>query len=325
MNTITICYSTHRIETLELTARMMEDHDVIILEEPFHPDFSRMLAGDIDIEDHLLGLDLGYPRFTHEQYKILCRFHDRGKEIIQIEPYLEHLTELQYFFADGHLPDEVEQGTVKFSVYQTEKKATGTLLDFYEKSRGKDFSKTLSIMNDFARADGARFLLRDTLRAQQILKTIVPGKDVYVEAGTIHLELYHLLIKQLRKSWHVRIHSVDKESIGLLGRKGSLYSPGDSLTVQYMRGRKVKRARWELLCAQSLIYSLIAVKDELDDANGDFPHTSSDLDALQMAKQLSLAECEFLFSRIRPLSPAYGFAEVKRHLRDRKNSPRLRN
>lgn len=325
MNTITVCYSTHRIETLDLTSQMMARHDVIILEEAFHPDFSRMLAGDISIEDHTLELDLGYPRFTREQYKLLCGFYKQGKEILQIEPYLERLTELQYFFADGHSPDEVEPGTVKFSVYQTEKKATGTLLEFYRKSKEKDFSKTLSIMNEFARADGARFLLRDKLRAQQILKTITPGKDVYVEAGTIHLELYLLLIKKLRGSWNIRTHSVDRELIQRLGRKGSLYSPGDSLTLQYMRGRKVKRNKWELLCAQSLIYSLIAVKDELDDANSDYPHTNSDLDALQMAKQLSLEECEFLFTRIRPLSPAYGYAEVKRHLRDRKSAPLLRN
>ena len=63
MNTITICYSTHRLETLELTARIMHEHDVIILEEPIHVDFSEVLKGNVEIEEHLLELDTGYPEF----------------------------------------------------------------------------------------------------------------------------------------------------------------------------------------------------------------------------------------------------------------------
>jgi len=34
MDNITICYSTHRPETLNLTARIIENFDIIILEEP---------------------------------------------------------------------------------------------------------------------------------------------------------------------------------------------------------------------------------------------------------------------------------------------------
>ena len=99
MDNITICYSTHRPETLSLTARIIENFDIIILEEPPHSDFSNVLNGTIDITEHLLGLDLGYPAFTAGQYRLLREFHRRGKQIQQIEPYLEELLQIQYFFA----------------------------------------------------------------------------------------------------------------------------------------------------------------------------------------------------------------------------------
>ncbi len=314
MNTITICYSTHRLETLELTTRIMADHDVIILEEPFHPDFSKMLAGEIDIDEHLLELDLGYPQFTLAQYKLLQQFAQNGKQILQVEPYLEHLIRLQYFFADGHSPAEVVPSTIEHAVYCAEREATGTLLDFYEKSRGKDFSRILSSMNAFAKTDGARFLLRDSLRAQKIMDIIVSGKNVYIEAGTIHLELCRLLIKKLRGTWNIKIHSVDQESIQLLHRRGNLYSPGDSLTVQYMWGRKMDQLKWELLCAQSLIYSIISEKEELHGAAGDFPHTLSDLNAIQSVKQLSLDDCKNLYRQIRDLPTSTALTKVQTHL-----------
>ena len=58
MKKLTVCYSIHRPETLSLTARVMEQHQVIILEEPPHEDFSRVLSGHIPLEEHLLELDV---------------------------------------------------------------------------------------------------------------------------------------------------------------------------------------------------------------------------------------------------------------------------
>ena len=75
-----------------------------------------MLNGTIDIKEHLLELDVGYPAFTAGQYRLLQEFHRSGKQIRQIEPYLEKLLRIQYFFADDHDPEEIEPGTVAHSV-----------------------------------------------------------------------------------------------------------------------------------------------------------------------------------------------------------------
>lgn len=95
MQNITLCYSTHRPETLALTARIMNDHDVIVLEEPLHPDFHKALGGAVKLEDHLLELDIDYPDFALGQYQQLQQFYKAGKEILQIEPYFDHLLSIE--------------------------------------------------------------------------------------------------------------------------------------------------------------------------------------------------------------------------------------
>jgi len=127
-----------------------------------------VLNGTIDIKEHLLELDVGYPAFTAGQYRLLQEFHRSGKQIRQIEPYLEELLRIQYFLADDHDPEEIEPGTVAHSVYLAERDATGALIDYYKEVRGDNFLKILSTMNAFAKADAARFVLRDALWAAQM-------------------------------------------------------------------------------------------------------------------------------------------------------------
>jgi hypothetical protein len=315
MDNITICYSTHRPETLALTARIIENFDIIILEEPPHRDFSRVLDGTIDIEEHLLGLDVGYPAFTAGQYRLLREFHKSGKEIRQIEPYLEELLAIQYFFADDHQPDEIEPGTVAHSVYSGERLATRTLIDYYKEVRGDNFFKILSTMNAFAKADAERFILRDALRAKHILRELTSGKNTYIEAGSIHLLLGQLIAKGLGKNQHLTIHSIDKEVIQLLGNQGDLFSPGDELTLGYIFGKTIEEPQWQRLCSQALLYSKTIRTEEISGGDVEFPHTQNELETISMVKDLSVATCETLFQRIRSL-PAKQAAEIVRNYRN---------
>ena len=302
MNKITICYSTHRPETLELTARIMEKHDVIILEEPHHVDFPKVLKGSIQLDEHLLELDLGYPKFTANQYRLLQQFSNAGKQILQVEPYLDHLLRIQYFLAEGHTPDEIKPNTIDYSVYCAERDATGKLINYYNEVRGDDFKKILFTMNAFAMADAARFVLRDTLRVEGLLHVLEQGKDTYIETGSIHLLLYRLLARELSNKWHLHIHSVDRQAIKILNRKGTIFSPGDKLTLYYIWGRNVSRAKWEMQCAQSLIYSKVSIKEEILDGDSKFPHTSNELESIATVKQLSTETCRILFQQIRSLT-----------------------
>lgn len=317
MNKITVCYSTHRPETLGLTARIMHEHDVIILEEPAHLDFAKVLSGSVEIKEHLLELDLEYPEFTAGQYRLLQQFSRAGKKIVQVEPYLEHLLCIQYFLAEGHSPDEIEPNTVDYLVYSAERETTRMLIDYYKEVRGDDFSKILFTMNAFAMADAARFVLRDSLRVDRILDVLDHGKDSYIEAGSIHLLLYRLLAQKLSKEWRLQQHSVDREAIKILNRKGNLFSPGDHLTLLYIWGRKVNRQKWANDCAQSLIYSKIIKTEEILEDGTKFPHTSNELESIATVKQLSTETCRILFQRIRSLSSQEAVDVVKAYLKRR--------
>lgn len=302
MNDITICYSTHRPETLGLTTRIMREYDLILLEEPVHPDFSNILNGTIELEEYVLELDAGYPAFTLGQYRLLQELHALGKEILQVEPYLDHLLNIQFFLAEDHSPDEIQVNTVSHSVYCAERAATGLLIDYYKTVQGSDFELILSTMNSFAQADAARFVLRDSLRAERIVELVIPGKTMYIEAGSIHLLLYTLLRQKLPQDLHLRLHSIDKEAIKILHLRGSIFSPGDQLTLMYIYGRKVRQVTWQLLCAQSLIYSKIIQKEELWDDGIQFPHTENEITSITAVKQLAIEDCRVLFQQIRRLS-----------------------
>lgn len=320
MNKITICYSTHRLETLGLTARIMHENDVIILEEPAHVDFSHLLNGDIDIHEHMLELDVGYPEFTASQYRLLQQMSKAGKQIIQVEPYLDHLLDIQYFLAEGHSPDEIQPDSIAYSVYTAEKIATGLLISYYKEVRGENYSKILSTMNAFAQADAARFVLRDSLRAEGIRKILEQGKDIYIEAGSIHLLLYQLLAKDLSKEWNLHIHSVDRETIKILNNTGNLFNPGDILTLSYIWGQNISQAQWEQKCAQSLIYSKIVKKEEKCGTDARFPHTRNELESIASVEQLSTETCILLFQEIRWLSSDEAAEFVRNYLRKPKRA-----
>lgn len=302
MSKITVCYSTHRPETLGFAGRVMGDHDVIILEEPPHAEFSEVMAGTVALDQHLLELDVGYPLFTLGQYRLLQQLYKAGRKIEQIEPYLEHLLAIQYYLAENHSPEDIEPATVGHAVYCAEREATGALIDYYREVRGSDFEKILTAMNSFAKADAARFILRDSLRAKDILATLVYGKSTYVEAGSIHLLLYKLLAENLSADWSLHVHSVDREVMKILGHEGGPFSPGDELTLDYIHGRTVAKNRWALLCARALIYSKVVSKAEMSGSDGEFPHTRNEIESIAAVKHLSLDRCRTLFGQIRSLS-----------------------
>jgi hypothetical protein len=302
MQNITLCYSSHRPETLALTTRIMENHERIILEEPSHPDFYRALNGTVNLESHLLELDSEYPAFTLAQYRLFQQFFKAGVEILQIEPYFDHLLSIHDFFAEGHSPDDIPSSTPIHEVYCAERDATKTLIDYYNGVRGDDFLKILTSMNSFAMADARRFILRDSLRAKRIVEALIPGKDTYIEAGSIHLLLKRLLRKNLLKGWRLKVHDTDGQAVKMLNLQGSLFSPGDELTLDYIFGRPVSRQQWLLRCAQALIYSKIIHKEEISSGDGEFPHTRNEIRSIAVVKELSIEKCKILFQRIRSLS-----------------------
>ena len=313
MHDITLCHSSHRPETLALTARLMKDHKVILLEEPFHPDFHKALGGEVELEEHLLELDSEYPAFTLGQYRLLQRFFKAGKEILQIEPYFDLLLWIQHFLVGDHGPEDIPPNTPAHAVYCAEHEATKTLIEYYRNVRGDNFPEILAAMNSFAIADARRFALRDSLRAKGIFEVLTPGKNTYIEAGSIHLLLRELLAKNLPRGWRLRTLDIDAETVKKLNLEGSLFSPGDELTLDYIFGRAVSRHKWQLCCAQSLIYSKIVTKEEISSSDCGFPHIRNEIESIAAVKKLSINNCRTLFQRIRSLSSVEAAAVTARY------------
>jgi hypothetical protein len=176
---ITVGLSSHRIESLRFAKRLMEDHDVIILEEAPNPKFMDMLNKRISIKGYIEEEDMGFPEFSNRMYLLLRRFSKNGKKILQIEPYMERLMEIYRMFSEGKEPSDILKVARMKKVYEIERKVTGTLLHYYESTRKDSFSKVIEAVKKFARTDAERFCLRDKMRADLFLEN--PRSDSWKE------------------------------------------------------------------------------------------------------------------------------------------------
>ena len=311
---MTIAYANHRPETLPLSQALMQEHQAIILEEPPHPLFPQMLRGKVAVEDYLLDQDVEYPAFSQRQCEMLIHLFRTGKTLVQIEPYLELLIEVQDFFADGHGPEDLDRSTLRYQVYLREKEATRALLDYYQTVRGDQFEAIVESIKSFARADAQRFALRDRLRAREIARSIERNRPTCVEAGPMHLLLYHYLREFLSPDWSLKPVFTEVNGLQSLGLKSGLYGPGDKLTVHYLFNRSPPEEAVSLLCGRTLIFMKIVHKEELADQGSLFPHLQNETRAAALVNRLSLDQCRELFWKLRDLSEEAALEMVKGHL-----------
>jgi hypothetical protein len=303
MDAITIAYTNHRPETLLLTEPVMRNHHAIILEEPPHPLFQDTLQGRVDIDEYLMEAEYEYPEFSRMQILLLQELYKDGLEILQVEPYLERLYEIQVFFADGNRPDQLDPSSVDYRVYCCEHEATGRLIDYYQAVRAGTFTDITRAMQDFAKADAARFRLRDSLRAHHLCKHLGRAESTYIEAGPMH----QLLSSELKaclpaEERTLRSWCPEDRLAGKFMEGGTIYSPGDLLTIRYILGQAVPDEQAELLCSQALIFNQMIVKEEISFNIEDFPHLAQELSALKHIVHLSVNDCRELFAETKELS-----------------------
>ncbi|MFN2354287.1 MAG: hypothetical protein ABR512_07165 [Desulfopila sp.] len=302
MDTITFCYSNHRSEILAEMEDVMLGSDMIVVEEPPHPAFASMLAGKTDIEDILLELDFEYPHFIRRYYRMLQRVHGMGKTIVQIEPFVEILLQIHDFFADGHAPEEIDKNDEMHDVYCAEKEATYHLIEFYKASRSPNYDGLLKALRSFARADAARFLLRDTLRADAITAMLETGVAACIEAGNMHRQLFTIMAQKRLSNWSLQSRFLEEEIAVGLGGPDRILSPGDELTLAYISGEHMPTHLEELLSARALIYSKIIIKEEIQDSRLKYPHLTDEIQSIEIVNTLSLDECRELYQHLQPLS-----------------------
>ncbi|HDM76741.1 MAG TPA: hypothetical protein ENG51_09760 [Deltaproteobacteria bacterium] len=307
---ITIALASHRPETLALARERMSQADVVILEEPPHPDFELMLEGDISISDYLISADIEYPEYGAQLLRLLRKMHLTGKQIVQVEPYLERLIDIHCRFANGASVEGVLKNPFLREVYIAERKATAALINFYRLSVEGSFQEIVDSVVRFAQVDAMRISLRDRLRAEKIadiIKSFNDRTNVYIEAGYIHIGIFKNLHRLLKKHSKIRPFYVVEKIVRPLIKSKLVLSPGDRLTLGYIFNRKCSRKKAELLAARSLIYVKLLEKDEIIPRNDqDFPHTMDEIEALKMLSKLDMEECHILFEKMRLMERTMG-------------------
>ncbi len=296
---ITIGFSSHHAEVLPYAQRQMEQHQIIVLEEAPLPEFLDMLDGRLSIDEYMMALDSGFPEFERLMCILLRELHSKGRQIIQVEPYLETLLQIHELLSDGKTPEDVVRDPRLESVYKAEKRATGALIDYYADSLRAPFDEVIRAVNAFARADADRLVMRERLRAEAIKPLTSHGVDIYVEAGYIHYPLYHYLKKALGRAQRICVVYLLAPVVRRLQGRRRNMGPGDILTLHYALHGGLREELADLLASRSLIYIKLLQKDEMLPVDSDAPHSEDEVRVNRVVDSLSLEDCRALFDRIR--------------------------
>jgi hypothetical protein len=323
MKHVTIGFSIHRPELIGIMADLMHRHDVIFLEEPPVNGLQEMLQGDLPIDDYLLNAEVEYPEFSRRMCRLLRELYQNGKKIIQVEPFLENLLAIHTFFSQGHGPKELQPESVCHRVYEAERDATKALLDYYQIVMNGSFEAAIQAIIRFAGADAARFRLRDGMRAEALAAALKKGSSAFIEAGVIHLALYHRLKKRLPESLQLKPAFLARNVLKTFGVRGHLFGPGDQLTLIYVFHPQTHGTfREALLAAHALIYSKLIEKEELSADLERFPHIRNEFACIGTVKLLTLEDCSRLFPLIRRVKTQHAQALVNDYLFRIKKIPR---
>ena len=302
---MTIGLSLHRPEMIPFLAHWMQRHDAIVLEEPPVDGFQQMLQGALAVDDYLQELDVEYPAFSRDMCDLLRKLRAEGKNILQVEPFLEILIGIHEFFAEGHRPEELDPKSVQYPVYLAERNATGALLAYYQTVMTGSFEASIEPIQRFARRAAPRYRLPDSWRAQALAPLVKKYPSVFVEAGVIHYSLWRLLRRQMPLQYEVQLIFIADAALKTLGKKGHLFGPGDQLTLLYIFHSTFTQPKREaVLAARSLIYSKLIAKEEVSDNLGALPHLRDELACIQISRRLSTADCRHLFPLVRSATSA---------------------
>lgn len=314
---ITIGFSCHRLEVLPSAREEMARHDAIVLEEAAESDFPDLLAGKITMRDYLEDKDLEFPDFTLRQLEMVKGLGRKGKAVFQVEPYLERLLQIHELLAAKTPREEVESRREFQEVYAAESQASRALIAFYTLAHAAPFPRVVAAVKQFARADAARFRLRDELRAQALAPLSASYPRLYVEAGYIHLYLIKALAKHLGGRVRLKpLFLLASRSLAAIRRPRPL-GPGDLLTLHYIFGAPISPEREDLLAARSLIYIQLLEKEELTPRRDPTPHLTDEIRAYRLSDQLSYEDCAALYPEVRAAAPEAAVAMMERHLRER--------
>ncbi|QJA05775.1 hypothetical protein FVE67_02710 [Thermosulfurimonas marina] len=305
MGEILLVLSPHRLEFLPRAFELMEECETVILEEPRHPEFEALLSGKTALTKFLEISEPGFPEYSRAVYQKMRELFSRGRQVLQVEPYLEGVQKIQARLAAGEEPEALQRDPELSPIYQHEHQTFGRLLDFYA-ALSEPFESLVEKIKAFAQADAARLIFRDTLRAQalrQILKGL-SGQRVYLETGYIHLYLVRELARKPPAGFRLRVRNLVRLATGGHLPRGLWPAPGDVLTAFYLFEKR-RAVEEDLLAARSLVYIRLIEKNELQPSpENPFPHLRDEVFFRAFVRGLSFEDCRRLDARIRLLPTA---------------------
>ena len=136
---ITLGLSEHRPEMIPIISNRMRSHEAVFLEEPPTEGFEQMLAGELAVDEYLRQIDMEYPAFSGEMCYLLQELKADGKQIHQVEPFLQMLLDIHDFFTEGNRPEDLDRKSAHYPVYLAERRATKALLDYYQTAMNGSF------------------------------------------------------------------------------------------------------------------------------------------------------------------------------------------
>lgn len=315
---IHIGFSAHRLETIPFCEKAFAQSEIIILEDAPDPLFSQMLKGEIPIEKYVKSFETPFPKFINAQSKILQKASREGKEVVQINPYMEKLNQIYRLLEEGREAGEIAKSEELGEVYMAENKATQRLLNYYQSLGGK-FEEMVEAIEDFARADAERIALGDRMRAGEIVPYLRGEKGkVFVEAGYIHLFLSFFLRKAAPSDWKIKSFFLLSDVARAMGKSilGRALPhplvPGDILTFEHMANKRISPEGERLLAARVPIYNKLTAKKELEPTSETpFPYLKQEFTIKAMLEKLFYADCSNLYTLINFLPPEEAWQSVR--------------
>lgn len=309
---ITLGFTVFRPETAPFAARAMENHDLIVLEEPRTPGFEEMLTGEIPIDEYLMLTDFEFPEYATAQCRTLQALHARGAAVLQVHPWMDELAGIHEFFAAGNSPGDIPTDGRAWAVYARERDWSAKLLTFYGAAGRKDFDAILEAVNDFAMADAAKISDMDRDRSAALADILPAQGRVYVECGAIHHDMVGLMIRVMGRGRVRTVHLMEEACLARHGRR-RLIPPGDLLTFRHLFDAPRDRTLENLLAARAVVYNRLMEKDESFASASPFPHMDAEAVVLQIVGGLGTEQCRDIFGRIRHLSVRDSLALVLRN------------
>ena len=301
---VEIALTSHRVEFLPMLRDEALSADVIVLEEPSNENLFRFFRNEITAEDYVRSLDTSFPLYTYFLSDLLKNLHQMGKQIYQIEPYLETIQKIQRSIEDGTF-SEVTKDDATEQIRLIEKKAFGAFIDYQEAFMKGDFDLLVEKTIEFSRADAERFKYRDKLRFWRILELINeikskeddPGLKLLIEAGSIHSSL-PLSLERVLETDYVRSLNLKERAADIIGLKLEK-NPGTRLTEVFIKNKEIGEKELKTLAARSLVYiSKITPEEMLPEGENKFPHLLEELEITKEVDQMDYNTCKEEFQKI---------------------------